>query len=58
MEYAVETTKDILETNKPFLEFALGIRFWLKPVGIKTYKMHHGHRGLNHPDQKPTHGKK
>jgi carbamoyl-phosphate synthase small subunit len=49
MEYAVETVKEILETGKPVFGICLGHQLLAESVGIKTYKMHHGHRGLNHP---------
>lgn len=49
MEYAVKTTKDILETGKPLFGICLGHQLLAEACGISTYKMHHGHRGLNHP---------
>ncbi|MEN2283833.1 glutamine-hydrolyzing carbamoyl-phosphate synthase small subunit [Algoriphagus sp. SE2] len=49
MEYAVETTKAILTTGKPVFGICLGHQILAESVGISTYKMHHGHRGLNHP---------
>ena len=49
MDYAVETVKEILGTSKPLFGICLGHQLLGEAVGIKTYKMHHGHRGLNHP---------
>lgn len=49
MDYAVETVKDILETNKPTFGICLGHQLLALANGIPTFKMHHGHRGLNHP---------
>jgi carbamoyl-phosphate synthase small subunit len=49
MEYAVEVTKDILETGKPLFGICLGHQILAESCWISTYKMHHGHRGLNHP---------
>ncbi|MCL6257977.1 glutamine-hydrolyzing carbamoyl-phosphate synthase small subunit [Aquiflexum sp. TKW24L] len=49
MDYAVKTTKDILATNKPLFGICLGHQILAEACGISTYKMHHGHRGLNHP---------
>lgn len=49
MDYAVNTVKEILETNKPLFGICLGNQILARSVGIDTFKMHHGHRGLNHP---------
>ncbi|GGZ36736.1 carbamoyl-phosphate synthase small chain [Echinicola pacifica] len=49
MDYAVDTVKEVLELNKPVFGICLGHQLLAEAVGIKTYKMHHGHRGLNHP---------
>ncbi|HXS36955.1 MAG TPA: glutamine-hydrolyzing carbamoyl-phosphate synthase small subunit [Flavipsychrobacter sp.] len=49
MDYAVKTVKDILTTNKPFFGICLGHQLLARANDIPTFKMHHGHRGLNHP---------
>lgn len=49
MEYAVDTVKSILETNKPVFGICLGHQILAEACGVSTYKMHHGHRGINHP---------
>ena len=49
MDYAVETTKAILTENKPLFGICLGHQILALAMGISTYKMHHGHRGINHP---------
>ena len=49
MDYATATVKAILETNKPVFGICLGHQILAKSVDIPTYKMHHGHRGINHP---------
>jgi carbamoyl-phosphate synthase small subunit len=49
MKYAVENTRKILELNKPVFGICLGHQVLGRSVGISTYKMHHGHRGINHP---------
>jgi carbamoyl-phosphate synthase small subunit len=49
MEYAIETTKKILETNKPTFGICLGHQILSLAQGVSTYKMHNGHRGANHP---------
>lgn len=47
--YAIETVQAILEENKPLFGICLGHQILALASGISTYKMHHGHRGLNHP---------
>jgi carbamoyl-phosphate synthase small subunit len=49
MDYAVQTTRKILELGKPLFGICLGHQILALAVGIPTYKMHHGHRGINHP---------
>ena len=49
MTYATETVKDILKENKPVFGICLGHQLLALANGISTFKMHHGHRGLNHP---------
>ncbi len=49
MGYAVETTKAILAENKPLFGICLGHQILALAMGISTYKMHNGHRGINHP---------
>jgi len=49
MDYAVQTVKEILAANKPLFGICLGNQLLARAVGIDTFKMHHGHRGLNHP---------
>lgn len=49
MDYAVDTLKEILNENKPVFGICLGHQLLALANGIDTFKMHHGHRGLNHP---------
>ncbi|MFS8083313.1 MAG: glutamine-hydrolyzing carbamoyl-phosphate synthase small subunit [Ginsengibacter sp.] len=49
MQYAVGTIKEILKEKKPFFGICLGQQLLALAVGVPTFKMHHGHRGLNHP---------
>lgn len=49
MDYAVEQTKKILTTKKPVFGICLGHQILCLSQGVSTYKMHHGHRGSNHP---------
>lgn len=49
MPYAIETAKKIILSEKPLFGICLGHQILALSQGIKTYKMHCGHRGLNHP---------
>ncbi len=49
MDYAVETVRKMLNGYRPIFGICLGNQILARAVGIGTYKMHHGHRGLNHP---------
>jgi carbamoyl-phosphate synthase small subunit len=49
MDYAVTTVKEILTTNKPLFGICLGHQLLARALDVPTYKMHNGHRGINHP---------
>lgn len=49
MPYAITTIKEILNENKPVFGICLGHQLLALANDIPTFKMHHGHRGLNHP---------
>jgi len=49
MSYAVDTVKDILANDMPLFGICLGHQVLAIANGASTFKMHHGHRGLNHP---------
>ncbi len=49
MNYAVKTVREILDAGKPVFGICLGHQLLALACGLSTYKMHHGHRGLNHP---------
>ena len=49
MDYAVQTVKAILEEQKPTFGICLGHQLLALANDIPTFKMHHGHRGMNHP---------
>jgi carbamoyl-phosphate synthase small subunit len=49
MPYAVETVKKMLADGKPLFGICLGQQLLALAAGLPTYKLHHGHRGLNHP---------
>ena len=49
MDYASDTVREVIEQDKPLFGICLGHQVLARANGIETYKMHHGHRGLNHP---------
>lgn len=49
MDYAIKTVKEVLASDKPMFGICLGHQLLALANGIPTFKMHHGHRGLNHP---------
>ncbi|MEP6626949.1 MAG: glutamine-hydrolyzing carbamoyl-phosphate synthase small subunit [Ginsengibacter sp.] len=57
MQYAVDTVKEILDAKKPFFGICLGQQLLALANNIPTFKMHHGHRGLNHPVKNIISGK-
>lgn len=57
MDYAVETVKQILKAEKPLFGICLGQQLLALANDIPTFKMHHGHRGLNHPVKNIISGK-
>ncbi len=57
MDYAIKTVKEILEEKKPFFGICLGQQLLALANDIPTFKMHHGHRGLNHPVKNMITGK-
>ena len=49
LKEAVTTAKDIIKSGKPLFGICLGHQVIALANGVSTYKMHHGHRGINHP---------
>ncbi|MEJ2113284.1 MAG: glutamine-hydrolyzing carbamoyl-phosphate synthase small subunit [Flavobacteriaceae bacterium] len=49
--------KEIIERNLPLFGICLGHQVIALANGISTYKMHHGHRGINHPVKNLISGK-
>lgn len=47
--YAIDTVKTLIAENKPVFGICLGHQIICLSYGITTFKMHNGHRGLNHP---------
>ena len=49
MDYAIETVRILVESGIPTFGICLGHQLLSLASGLETYKMHHGHRGCNHP---------
>jgi len=50
-EYALPVLRQLIETGLPIFGICLGHQLLALAFGGKTYKMHQGHRGANHPVQ-------
>lgn len=49
LENPIKVAKKIIDQNKPLFGICLGHQVIALANEIKTYKMHNGHRGINHP---------
>lgn len=56
-EYAVPVIRELVESGKPVFGICLGHQMLALALGAKTKKMHHGHRGANHPVKELATGK-
>ncbi|MDY7394371.1 glutamine-hydrolyzing carbamoyl-phosphate synthase small subunit [Aureibaculum sp. 2210JD6-5] len=54
---AQQVAKEIIDKNLPLFGICLGHQVIALANGISTYKMHHGHRGINHPVKNMISGK-
>ncbi len=54
---AQQVAKEIIDRNLPLFGICLGHQVIAIANGISTYKMHHGHRGINHPVKNIISGK-
>jgi len=48
-KYAIPVVQAVIEKNIPTFGICLGYQILALALGAKTEKMHHGHRGANHP---------
>ena len=55
--YAVPVIKALIEAKLPIFGICLGHQMLALALGARTVKMHHGHRGANHPVKELATGK-
>ena len=55
--YAVETIKELIQTDTPIFGICMGHQLLSQALGLKTFKLKFGHRGGNHPVKDLTTGK-
>jgi carbamoyl-phosphate synthase small subunit len=53
----VETVKQLIDSGKPIFGICLGHQMIALATGLRTFKMHNGHRGINHPVKNVLTGK-
>lgn len=49
LKASIQTAEQVLKSGAPLFGICLGHQVLALAKGISTYKMHHGHRGINHP---------
>ena len=49
MPEVVEEVRKVIDSNKPIFGICLGHQMIALASDLSTYKMHNGHRGINHP---------
>ena len=54
---AVDALKGVLDAGKPFFGICFGNQIFGRALGLGTYKLRFGHRGINQPVQDRTTGK-
>ncbi len=57
LNQAIDTAKKIIENDHPLFGICLGHQVIALANDIDTYKMHNGHRGINHPVKNVITGK-
>lgn len=57
MPASVELVKAIADSGLPVFGICLGHQLLAEGMGMRTEKMHHGHRGINHPVKDLTTGR-
>jgi len=49
VDFAIRAVKSMLDKEDPLFGICLGQQILALALGVPTLKMHHGHRGANHP---------
>lgn len=57
LDLVIETIKELIDKQIPIFGICLGHQLIALSQGLKTYKMHNGHRGINHPVKNKITGK-
>ncbi|MCW3075754.1 MAG: carbamoyl-phosphate synthase, small subunit [Bacteroidetes bacterium] len=57
MKDEIKLVKELVDAGKPVFGICLGHQLLALSQGISTYKMHSGHRGINHPVKNLLSGK-
>jgi carbamoyl-phosphate synthase small subunit len=57
MTEEVELVKQLINSGTPVFGICLGHQLIAQSFGLRTYKMHNGHRGINHPVKNVITGK-
>ncbi len=56
-DYAVEALRGVLDSGRPFFGICFGNQILGRALGLGTYKLRYGHRGVNQPVQDRRTGK-
>ncbi|MFA1547526.1 glutamine-hydrolyzing carbamoyl-phosphate synthase small subunit [Actinomadura chokoriensis] len=56
-DYAVDALKGVLDSGTPFFGICFGNQIFGRALGLGTYKLRFGHRGINQPVQDRTTGR-
>jgi carbamoyl-phosphate synthase small subunit len=57
MHDQIEVIRELIEGDLPVMGICLGHQLLARALGVGTFKMHHGHRGINHPVQNLLNGR-